>query len=57
MKIVFKGPLISYRGGGLVQGGEGHQILCNQKGECHQKFNLGFGEGHDFFVNIAAHLK
>ena len=59
MKIVFKGPLIYYRGGGggLVQGGEGHEILCNQKGECHQKFNLGFGEGHDFFVNIAAHLK
>ena len=51
MKIVFKGHSFITGGGGWCKG------VCNQKGECHQKFNLGFGEGHDFFVNIAAHLK
>ena len=47
------------RGGGegWCKWGEGHYILCNQKGEGHQKFKQGFGEGHIFVVNIAVHLK
>ena len=37
--------------------GEGHYILCNQKGEGHQKFKQGFVEGHISFRKHCCSLK
>ena len=40
-------------------GGEGGRSLhfMQPKWEGHQKFNQGFGEGHNLFLNIDVHLK
>ena len=37
--------------------GGGSLHLCNQKGEDHQKFKQGFGEGHIFFRKHCCSLK